>query len=469
MISQRVRGVFSILTFVQILLALIVFWGFLGALKVFYIPEGHLSLERYIIYSFLVFLSMVFSELMSSQNDSIFSEGDYTSIHVRSMRQLGFVATGLLLFLVAAKDPVISRTFLFIFLLLLYVVLLFSNRFLPGWLAQWMFKHGKETLTLLVDTSDQFDLYLAWLQKQKSLGVHITGLVTHNPSLPRPDGLIQVLAPIEDLEKVATQHATDLIIVLGFPQNLLWLRQVILFCERRGIRLLILSDFQKNLGCRFVIQDDHGAQILGLRSEPLENPFSRAIKRLLDIAISLPIVCFVLPCLTLAIWIFQVRQSPGPVFYTQRRGGRNQRPFNIIKYRTMHVHMLPEEQQATREDVRIYPAGRWLRKYSMDELPQFVNVLYGDMSVVGPRPHLLEHDEAFALRMNNYRMRSLVKPGITGLAQVRGFRGETKDEASLKGRIESDLEYMENWSLFLDIWIVLQTLRQLLFPAKTAY
>jgi lipopolysaccharide/colanic/teichoic acid biosynthesis glycosyltransferase len=134
----------------------------------------------------------------------------------------------------------------------------------------------------------------------------------------------------------------------------------------------------------------------------------------------------------------------------------------------MHVANPDVTKQASKGDSRIYPGGQWLRKLSLDELPQFLNVLRGEMSVVGPRPHLMQHDDIFARVLVNYPVRRNVKPGITGLAQVRGFRGETRTNEDVVKRVESDIYYLENWSLFLDVWIILRTAWQVIFPPRTA-
>ena len=126
-------------------------------------------------------------------------------------------------------------------------------------------------------------------------------------------------------------------------------------------------------------------------------------------------------------------------------------------------------KQATDHDDRIFPGGRFLRRFSIDEVPQFLNVIHGEMSVIGPRPHLIEHNKHFAEALENYHSRAFVKPGITGLAQVRGFRGETKTMEDIEHRLESDLIYLENWSLLLDIGILWRTVLQVCFPPRTAY
>jgi lipopolysaccharide/colanic/teichoic acid biosynthesis glycosyltransferase len=167
--------------------------------------------------------------------------------------------------------------------------------------------------------------------------------------------------------------------------------------------------------------------------------------------------------------LLQRLQSRGPLFYTQTRAGLQNRHFQIFKFRTMHVQQGGEARQATRGDGRIFPAGRWLRRFSIDEIPQFLNVLRGEMSVIGPRPHLVEHNALFAEQMVNYHVRTLVKPGITGLAQVRGFRGEARTSTEIAQRLASDISYLENWRLVLDVSIIARTAWQMVQPPRTAY
>jgi putative colanic acid biosynthesis UDP-glucose lipid carrier transferase len=247
------------------------------------------------------------------------------------------------------------------------------------------------------------------------------------------------------------------------------LRGCIQICEKIGIRLLVISDLEEQFRHSITLFEDDGRRFIGLRDEPLENPFNRVLKRLMDIAIALPVAALILPVATLFVWILQRFQSPGPVFFVQPRAGLQNREFTIFKYRTMHLNRADETIQATHNDVRIYPAGRWMRKFSMDELPQFFNVLRGDMSVVGPRPHLIQHNELFARALNSFHVRASVKPGITGLAQVRGFRGGTREEKDIVHRVNSDIYYLENWSLSMDCYILLRTVGQVLFPPKSAY
>jgi putative colanic acid biosynthesis UDP-glucose lipid carrier transferase len=177
----------------------------------------------------------------------------------------------------------------------------------------------------------------------------------------------------------------------------------------------------------------------------------------------------VFPILTLIVWLAQRLQSPGPLFHAQTRAGMQNRQFRIYKFRTMHVHEHELSRQAQVGDTRVYPLGKWFRKLSIDEVPQFWNVLRGDMSIVGPRPHLIEHNNEFSQLMANYHVRAFVKPGITGLAQVRGFRGEARNNSDIENRVACDIEYLENWNLSLECGIILRTCAQLFIPPRTAY
>jgi lipopolysaccharide/colanic/teichoic acid biosynthesis glycosyltransferase len=190
------------------------------------------------------------------------------------------------------------------------------------------------------------------------------------------------------------------------------------------------------------------------------------------VALSMAVVVPILPPLMLWVWVMQRFQAPGRLFFTQERTGYGQRPFRMIKFRSMYEAKSDagqESKQARRGDDRVYPFGRFLRRTSLDEFPQFLNALKGDMSIVGPRPHMVAHDQEFSHQLKGYRTRFFVKPGITGLAQCHGCRGEITDPVLLTRRVEHDLTYVTQWSIWLDLQITLRTVWQVLFPPKTAY
>jgi len=209
--------------------------------------------------------------------------------------------------------------------------------------------------------------------------------------------------------------------------------------------------------------------ILSLRDIPLQEPINKYVKRLFDILFSLFIIVFILSWLTPILAIFIKLESKGPVFFKQSRNGFNYKEFDCYKFRSMTPNKNAHLHQATKGDSRITKIGSFIRKTSIDELPQFFNVLFGDMSVVGPRPHMVSHTNMYARRIDKFMVRHFVKPGITGLAQISGFRGEIETDKDIINRVKYDIFYIENWSLLLDIKIIVQTFINALRGEKKAY
>lgn len=196
---------------------------------------------------------------------------------------------------------------------------------------------------------------------------------------------------------------------------------------------------------------------------PLEKPFNAAVKRTADIILSLLVMILVLSWFMPLISLLIKLTSKGPVFFIQARSGKDNKTFNCIKFRSMYVNEDAHSQQAVANDPRITLPGKFLRKFSLDELPQFFNVLVGDMSVIGPRPHMTYHTESYSQVVNVYMNRLDVKPGITGLAQVMGYRGEIKNTAMIANRVKLDIFYIRNWSVGLDLFIAFKTIRLIIF------
>ena len=209
--------------------------------------------------------------------------------------------------------------------------------------------------------------------------------------------------------------------------------------------------------------------ILSLRNIPLEDSFNMVIKRIFDILFSSLVIIFILSWLTPIIAIFIKLESKGPVFFKQSRNGFNYKEFDCYKFRSMTPNKDAHLYQATRGDQRITKIGRFIRKTSIDELPQFFNVLFGDMSVVGPRPHMVSHTNMYAKKIDKFMVRHFVKPGITGLAQISGFRGEIESDKDIIGRVKFDIFYIENWSLLLDLKIISKTFMNAVKGEDKAY
>ncbi len=228
--------------------------------------------------------------------------------------------------------------------------------------------------------------------------------------------------------------------------------------ETNMIRFKFVPDFQVFVNRNVHIDFVEDIPILSLRSEPLEDMTARIQKRAFDIVFSSFIILLVLSWLIPVMAIIIKLTSRGPVFFTQLRSGKNNKPFRCYKFRTLRINPDADIKQVSINDNRLTSIGKFLRKSNIDELPQFINVLMGDMSVVGPRPHMLKHTEDFSKISREYMIRHFIKPGVTGWAQVNGFRGEIRQEDQLRKRIEHDIWYMENWSIWLDIRIIMLTI-----------
>jgi len=239
--------------------------------------------------------------------------------------------------------------------------------------------------------------------------------------------------------------------------------------EANMIRFKFVPDFRffvnRNIHMDFV----EDIPILSLRSEPLEDFAARIKKRLFDIVFSLLVTLLILTWLIPVLAILIKLNSRGPIFFVQLRSGKDNRPFRCFKFRSLNMNKDADLKQVTRNDPRFTKFGQFLRKTNLDEFPQFLNVLFGNMSVIGPRPHMLKHTKDYSRILDEYMIRHYVKPGVTGWAQVNGFRGEIKDEGQLRKRIEHDIWYMENWSISLDIRIIFLTIYNMFSGEKNAY
>lgn len=240
------------------------------------------------------------------------------------------------------------------------------------------------------------------------------------------------------------------------------------FCDKHVIRFYFVPMSVETLGIGLKRELLDDIEVFATYENPLENPVNMLKKRLFDIVLSLIFLLLTSPFLPF-IWLFIKLQSPGPLLFKQVRTGLDGKDFNMLKFRSMHVNSDADRLQATKDDPRKYPFGDFMRKANIDELPQFWNVLKGDMSIVGPRPHMLAHTEQYSQLIDKYMVRHFVKPGVTGWAQVTGFRGETKELWQMEGRVKRDIWYIEHWSIWLDIRIIWMTLKSMIVHDKNAY
>jgi Undecaprenyl-phosphate glucose phosphotransferase len=366
---------------------------------------------------------------------------------------LGMVAILSLLFLY--KDSEYSRevSLLFIVLGLLYLLL---ERFAVREMLQYLRKLGYNQKHMLIIGTGALALEFALkVRTHKSLGYIIVGFL-HDGNRSRgntvPDE--QVIGSYADLSDILRDGKIDEVIV-ALPLNAHdKFGGIVNECEKAGIRVRLIPDYCRFLPSKPKVEEMDGIPLLNVRNIPLDDPFWRFLKRFCDICFSLLAICLTGPIMIL-IAIGIKLTSSGPVFFRQERMGRNNRTFDMLKFRSMKVHddKTASTTWTTADDPRKTKFGCFLRKTSLDELPQFFNVLLGNMSVVGPRPERPHFVEQFKESIPKYMVKHQVKPGITGFAQINGWRGDT----SIIKRIECDIYYIENWDLLFDLKILFLT------------
>ncbi len=243
------------------------------------------------------------------------------------------------------------------------------------------------------------------------------------------------------------------------------------FCERNTIRFRVIPSAESFIPVVKTSElEFHGAvPVSMLRREPLERVSSRIIKRTFDVVFSTAVILFIFTWLFPLLALMIKVSSRGPVFFRQERLGRDNKPFVCWKFRSMRMNQEADSKQATKNDPRVTAIGRILRKSNLDEMPQFINVLLGHMSVVGPRPHPLKLNDQYRDIIDKYMVRHFVRPGITGWAQVNGLRGETRTPELMERRVELDVWYLENWSFWLDLRIVVKTVTNMFRKDPNAY
>lgn len=484
MVSKRVQGLLRLIFLAQAGVASALFWGLFLAMDVMG-QFGDELRDRYFWYWIVAVSSLLLGSGPASSDPSKYFtlQVSRENAYRRTLRLTFAVAAGLLIFLVATKDQgAISRQFLFIYLLLLHPALFLAQWFIPRRLAGFILGKTRRDRALVLTERDVPARLASWLDLKKVMGIEAAGYLSarlenspqadNQPGEARHQGLapggLRRLGSLDEIDSVLSSFGITQVIMTESLSLSGGGDKILQKCEAAGARVIVHLELGQALRRNLVHFVDDGSQFLAARSEPLESPFNRALKRLFDVVVASLVVSIVLPPVALFVWLAQRIQSPGPLLFRQKRAGLNNVQFDMLKFRTMRTDHGEEARQAVAGDGRVYPFGRFLRRFSLDELPQFLNVLRGEMSVVGPRPHLPEHNAQFAAAFDAYNLRAWVKPGITGLAQVRGHRGPVNSPEDVRKRVESDIEYLENWQLLLDADIVLRTIAQMLFPPPKA-
>jgi exopolysaccharide biosynthesis polyprenyl glycosylphosphotransferase len=473
MITTRARGLANLQVGVTTLCVGVFFWAY-AELILRYFPVVRLTREMNLL---PYFLGVVGAMALSAQDVSRLvgrlHRIEFFEAARLATKQTGYMAVFIFAIMFATQDRGVSRLFFGTLLLWNWVGLTMLNARLPRGLARIVFPRGQHLPTVFVGPEAALANLDDWISHKELLGMQRVGLLSDDVPTGQSKGpQLPWLGKRTDLPRVLVEQQVGQVILLELPASDTEARAVIDLCEEHGCRLLIHNNLAERYTQPLVPTIEDGRHFYTLQDEPLEDPINRMVKRTYDLFIAVPVVVFILPFLCAWVWLVQRFQSPGPLFHVRERRGQRGEVFHMLKFRSMHVapeNAAAESQQATADDQRIFPFGRFLRRRSLDEFPQFWNVLCGDMSVVGPRPYMPLLDEEFRQQTRGYRTRHLVKPGITGLAQSLGFRGEIIAPEMLKRRVYWDVFYITHWSVWLDLQITARTLWQVMFPPRMAY
>lgn len=377
-------------------------------------------------------------------------------IYRNTWRTATFHFVGFALYIFFFKDSSFSRTFIVAFYALLGCSLIVT-RFIGTAIQYVLFERLKVKRKIAVLGSNATAQRISsYIKHQRSLAFY--GFLGDDESIyDRVDGSVSDVISTK-LAEAAADGVLDVYVAVA-PQRMTEVTALVDEADRQCIRLKFVPDLGGSLASPYTMSYLGGEfPIITLRHEPLEEMRHRFKKRAFDLVFSSFVIIFILSWLYPIIAILIKMQSKGPVLFRQKRSGRNDVPFMCLKFRSMRLNDESEKTQASKGDSRITPIGRFLRRSSLDEMPQFFNVFRGHMSVVGPRPHMLSHTEQYKAIIGKFMVRHFLKPGITGWAQVNGLRGETKEIEAMESRVKFDIYYLENWTAALDVRIIFMTI-----------
>jgi len=346
-------------------------------------------------------------------------------------------------------------------------VLLVLAKIVERWLINFFRQIGRNSRSVVFVGTDpeQVKLY-RMLLKNKSFGYRVVGF--YGDKLEDETKLGSMDDLLNDLKQQDKMPQCDELYVCVSRLDKQLIRDLSDYCDHHVIKFFYVPVSVETIGLNLRAELMEDMEVYTTFESPLENPMNKALKRVFDFVMAL---IFLIPTALVfpIVYIIMKIQSPGPILFKQERTGLDGKTFKCYKFRSMHVNDDADKVQATKDDPRKYPFGNFMRKTNIDELPQFYNVLQGRMSIVGPRPHMLAHTEQYSALIGKYMVRHFVKPGITGWAQVTGYRGETKELWQMEGRVKRDIWYIEHWSIWLDIRIIWLTIKKMIIRDKNAY
>ncbi len=365
---------------------------------------------------------------------------------------VGLLGFFFVLFLLKVSD--FSRGLIFLFTMINFVLTLCERNFIRIVLRDIRSRGMNLKHMIMVGFSSAAEGYIDRIFANPQWGYQIDGILDDNSEMGRFYHNIPVIGCTHDIDRILEENDLDEIAITLGLNEYSKLKKIVAACEKSGVHTQFVPDYTDIIPSHPYTEDLLGLPVINIRYVPLSDTFNASIKRLIDIIGSvLAIILFSPVMLITAIAI--KRSSPGPLIFSQERVGLHNKPFKMYKFRSMEVQTDQEEREGwtTKNDPRVTRVGKVIRKTSIDELPQLFNVLKGDMSMVGPRPERPQYVEKFREEIPRYMVKHQVRPGMTGWAQVNGYRGNT----SIRKRIEYDIYYIEHWSVAFDIKILILT------------
>ena len=386
------------------------------------------------------------------------------SLSVVALHAIIFTAC---LFFLNLENQTFPIYFIIYFYLLLFIVFTVWRVFARESLKYYRRKgHNYKRIIIVGAGKNGMELH-AEMKKEMAYGYNVYGFFDDNILLKNTlPNYLGMTYEVEDF--VLKNNIDEIYCTLPSSQDEKIIR-MLNFAEKHMIRFYIVPEFSRYVKKQMDLGSIESIPVMAVRSEPLQSIQNQIIKKTFDIVFSFFFLITLFPIFYVVFGILIKMSSPGPVIFKQTRTGFYGRSFDCYKFRSMKMNEDADEKQAEIDDPRATKIGHFLRHSNLDEIPQFYNVLKGDMSVIGPRPHMLKHTELYSSFINKYMVRHLIKPGITGWAQVNGYRGETKTTEQMEGRVRCDVWYLENWSFLLDLKILIITIVNMFRGEKIAY
>lgn len=369
-----------------------------------------------------------------------------------------FLSSGLIFIITENK---FSRSHILVFLVSFFFFILIWRVLFVFWLKYTRRKGNLDSKIVIVGIDKNMTNLINKVYLNRDYGYNILGVFTDTEEYNRDEKYTK--GKLIDVFDFLEKNKTDQIIIsLPHTQNKL-LNDLLKYADNSMIRVRVIPEFSEYLSQVFTIDYIQNVPVMKLRREPLQSLTNRVLKRVFDFIIATLTILLVFSWLFPMIALIIKFTSRGPVFFSQMRTGKDGVPFRCLKFRSMEVNDESDDKQAVKGDKRITRFGAFMRRTSVDELPQIVNVFFNQMSLVGPRPHMLKHTEEYKSLIDKFMLRHFAKPGVTGWAQINGLRGETKHVSDMAKRAEADIWYIENWNFMLDVKIILITAWSMLF------